>query len=54
MTDIERQILLNHVAILETLMQQATPGVDSTRELLAKRYVETAEFLRQHSTPHRG
>lgn len=49
MTDIERQILLNHVAILETLMQQARPGVDSTRDLLAKRYVETAKLVREKS-----
>lgn len=49
MTDIERQILLNQIAILEALMPHGSTGPDGTREILCKRYRETAELIRQHS-----
>ncbi|WP_439399023.1 hypothetical protein ACRQ5Q_16815 [Bradyrhizobium sp. PMVTL-01] len=49
MTDIERQILLNQIAILEALAPITASGADSTRELLLKRYRQTAELIRQHS-----
>ncbi len=49
MTDIERQILLNQIAILEAMIPHGSPGPDGTREILRKRYRETAELVRQHS-----
>lgn len=52
MTDIERQILLNQIAILEALIPMGSSGPEGTREILRKRYRETAELVRQHS-PHR-
>lgn len=54
MTDIERQILLNQIAILETLIPLAKSGADSTRELLRQRYRESAQLIRDHSNPQRG
>jgi hypothetical protein len=48
-TDIERQILLNHIAIMEALAPVTAAGANSTRELLLQRYHQTAELLRQHS-----
>ncbi|WP_158669950.1 hypothetical protein [Bradyrhizobium guangdongense] len=49
MTSIERQILLNQIAILEALTPITAAGANSTRELLLLRYRETAELVRQHS-----
>ena len=49
MTDIERQVLLNQIAILEAMIPRGSPGPDGTREILRKRYRETAELVRQHS-----
>lgn len=49
MTDIERQILLNQIAILEAMIPHGSPGPDGTREILRKRYRESAELVRQHS-----
>lgn len=49
MTDIERQILLNQIAILEALIPHGSNGPEGTREILRKRYRETAELVRQHS-----
>jgi hypothetical protein len=51
MTDVERQILLNQIAILEAMIPRGSPGPDGTREILRKRYRETAELVRQHSPP---
>ncbi|MDX3971135.1 MAG: hypothetical protein QHD01_31705 [Bradyrhizobium sp.] len=50
MTDIERQILLNQIAILEALIPQGSSGPGGTREILSKRYRESAELIRQHSS----
>jgi hypothetical protein len=50
MTAIERQILLNQIAILEALGGLAKNGVGSTQELLRKRYRETAQLVREQST----
>ncbi len=47
MTDIERQILLNQIAILEALVPHTKPGAGSARELLQKRYRETAKLVRK-------
>lgn len=47
MTDIERQILLNQIAILEALVPLASKGKESTRELLFQRYRETAKLVRE-------
>ena len=49
MTDIERQLLLNQIAILEALGSFAKNGQGSTQELLRKRYHESANLVRQHS-----
>ncbi|ODM71703.1 hypothetical protein A6X20_07110 [Bradyrhizobium elkanii] len=49
MTNIERQILLNQIAILETLIPLAKSGADSTRELLRQRYRETARLVREQT-----
>lgn len=54
MTDIERQILLNQIAILETLIPIGSSGPEGTREMLRQRYRETAELVRQHTTRQRG
>lgn len=50
MTDIERQLLVNQIAILEALMPIGSSGPDGTREMLRQRYRESAELVRQHST----
>ncbi|MBR0687365.1 hypothetical protein JQ594_15645 [Bradyrhizobium manausense] len=47
MSDIERQILLNQIALLEALMPLAQRGPESTRELLRQRYTETAKLVRE-------
>ncbi|ULK98870.1 hypothetical protein [Bradyrhizobium sp. I71] len=52
MIDIERQILLNQIAMIEALMvimPVAKRGPESTVELLRKRYHESAGLLRDHS-----
>jgi hypothetical protein len=49
MTDIERQILLNQIAILEALIPLGSSGPEGTREILRRRYRESAELVRQHS-----
>lgn len=51
MTDIERQILLNQIAILEALVPLGSSGPEGTREILRRRYRESAELVRQHSPP---
>jgi hypothetical protein len=50
MTDIERQILLNQIAILEVLIPLGTNGPGGTREMLRQRYHETAKLVREQST----
>jgi hypothetical protein len=45
-TDIERQILLNQIAIMEALAPHAKGGAQGTRELLKQRYAETAKLVR--------
>lgn len=50
MNAIERQILLNHIAMLEVLMPLGSKGPDGTREILRKRYAETAQLVREQST----
>jgi len=47
MTDIERQILLNQIAILEALVPYTKPGAGSARELLRQRYHDTAKLIRE-------
>lgn len=47
MTQIERQILLNQIAILEALVPLSSKGSQSTRELLFQRYRETAKLVRE-------
>ncbi len=54
MTDIERQILLNQIAILEALTPLAPSGAQSTRELLHRRYRESAQLVREQSPNQRG
>lgn len=49
MTAIERQILLNQIAILEALVPLGSSGPEGTREILRRRYRESAELVRQHS-----
>jgi hypothetical protein len=49
MTDIECQILLNQIAILEVLIPSGSNGPDGTREILRRRYRESAELIRQLS-----
>ena len=49
MTDVERQILLNQIAILEALLPYTKPGAGSARELLRQRYRETAQLVREQS-----
>ncbi len=53
MTYVERQILLNQIAILEALIPMGSSGPDGTREVLRKRYHETAKLVRENS-PQRG
>lgn len=53
MTAIERQILLNQIAILEALIPIGSSGPQGTREVLRQRYRESAELVRQQST-HQG
>lgn len=50
MTAIERQILLNQIAILEVLIPIGSGGPDGTREILRQRYRESAQLIRDHST----
>jgi len=47
MTDIERQILLNQIAILEALIPIGSSGPQGTREVLRQRYRETAQLVRE-------
>jgi signal transduction histidine kinase len=47
MTDVERQILKNLIAILEALAHHAPAGKESTRELLHQRLSETARLVRE-------
>jgi len=54
MTNIERQILLNQIAILEALIPIGSGGPQGTREMLRQRYRETAELVREQSTNQRG
>jgi hypothetical protein len=54
MTGIERQILLNQIAIIEALAPLAASGAQSTRELLRQRYRETAQLVREQSKPEKG
>lgn len=49
MTDVERQILLNQIAILEALIPLGSRGPEGTREILRRRYRESAELIRQSS-----
>jgi hypothetical protein len=49
MTDIERQVLLNQIAIIEALLPLAKDGTGSPRELLRQRYRETAQLVREKS-----
>jgi uncharacterized protein YfbU (UPF0304 family) len=51
MTDTERQILLNQIAIMEALIPMGSSGPEGTREILRRRYRESAELVRQHSPP---
>lgn len=51
MTDIERQILLNQIAMLEVLIPLGSNGPEGTREILRRRYRESADLVRQHSPP---
>ena len=50
MNDIERQILLNQIAIMEALLPLAPSGAQSPRELLRRRYRETAQLVRDKRT----
>ncbi|WP_157784047.1 hypothetical protein [Bradyrhizobium yuanmingense] len=50
MTPIERQILLNQIAILEALIPLGSNGPHGTQEILRKRYRETAELVRQEGS----
>jgi len=47
MTDIERQILLNQIAILEALIPIGLNGPGGSREMLRQRYHETAKLIRE-------
>lgn len=49
MTVIERQILLNQIAILEALIPLGSNGPQGTREMLRQRYRESAQLVREHS-----
>jgi hypothetical protein len=54
MTDIERQLLLNQIAILEALIPIGSSGPDGAREMLRKRYRESAQLVREQSKSERG
>jgi hypothetical protein len=54
MTDVERQLLLNQIAILEALSPMTGTGADSTRELILRRYRETAKLVREQPKSERG
>jgi hypothetical protein len=54
MTTIERQILLNQIAILEALIPIGSGGPNGTREMLRQRYHESAQLIREQSTNQRG
>jgi hypothetical protein len=49
-TDVERQILKNQIAIMEALMPLAAMGRQSTHELLREHYRETAKLMRGEET----
>jgi hypothetical protein len=51
MTATERQILLNQIAILEVLIPLGTNGPEGSREMLRRRYHETAKLVREQSNP---
>ncbi|MCK1503090.1 hypothetical protein [Bradyrhizobium sp. 188] len=51
MTDIERQLLLNQIAMIEVMIPLGSKGPEGTREILRRRYRESAELVRQHSPP---
>ncbi|MCK1693697.1 hypothetical protein [Bradyrhizobium sp. 144] len=51
MTDIERQILLNQIAILEALIPIGSSGPEGTREILRRRYRESADLIRHQFKP---
>jgi hypothetical protein len=51
---IERQILLNQMAIIEALIPLSARGMEGTRELLGKRYQETAQLVRERTNPPQG
>lgn len=51
MNDIERQLLLNQIAILEALEPVTPDGAESTRALIRQRYRQTAKLVRDHSHP---
>lgn len=50
MTVIERQILLNQIAILEALIPLGSNGPQGTREMLRQRYRESAQLVREQSS----
>jgi hypothetical protein len=54
MTTIERQILLNQIAILEALIPIGSSGPQGTREMLRQRYRESAQLIREQSTSQGG
>jgi hypothetical protein len=54
MTDVERQMLLNQIAILEAMIPIGSSGPDGTREMLRKRYRESAQLIRDQSTKQRA
>ena len=54
MTAIERQILLNQIAILEALVPTLPAVAGGTRELLQLRYRQTAQLIREQSTSQGG
>lgn len=54
MTDVERQILLNQIAILEALIPIGSGGPNGTREMLRQRYRESAQLVRDQSTNRGG
>lgn len=47
MTEVERQLLLNQIAMLEALSPITATGANSTRELILQRYRETAKLIRE-------
>lgn len=51
MTDVERQLLLNQIAILEALIPIGSNGPGGSREMLRQRYHESAKLIRQFKNP---